>query len=759
MWIATARGLCRYNGYEYVHYFDVFGQKSRYNNILDVYSDRQKDIWVLNENSIAKYDIVHNRFISINSSSEDYLYGIFERRGQIYIYGSSGIFRVNKQHICLEQVFSTNGFYDIKCVTTDSNGNIWCGTGNEKGFFCLDSHFRFLKECPIKANYKNINVFFTYSTKEIWLGTDNGIQVFNPYDARALTRTIPTTLKLEISVIKKLNDSTLLIGTKNKGAFLMSLKTFSLSTPAKKNLFKNLTSNHITCFFKDANANIWLGTFDKGIFCDNSRDIIFNKRYEFNRFIDNRFITRVVEDKDGNIWMGTRYYGLLCYNTHTHTGTEYNLTNHPLFQKCLSNFVQSLMIDSKGRLWIGCGQSLCVCNLNHGKIAGYNLFNNTGDIVSLAEDTQHQIWCGSSFKGLFVYNDQQKKLVNKFYQPGKTNNVTNICLLSDGDLVISVYSDQIYRYSHLTNRFTPLTFNKSLQDYFKSVIFISATVEKNHLWLGTYGRGMIRYNLITKKYTVFSQDNGLCSNDVLSICKDQHNNLWISTSFGLSRYSPHYGFINYYEYDGIGGNQFHEKCFMESAGNILYFGGNHGLTYFNPSDVKISVEVVPVILENLKIYNQDVNISDKSVLPKQLSFLDKIVLHHNQNVFSIEYSGIDFAAPGKIKYAYMLTGIDKDWNYVDDFRKASYSNLPPGKYLFRVKAQNKDGQWSKKPTQLEIVVKPAIWATFWAKLFYFLFLSTLTIAIVRFYVSIQLNKGRMILEKQKDEHDAKTIVG
>jgi len=757
LWIATARGLCRYNGYEYVHYFDIFGEKYHNNNMFDVYTDSKKDTWVLSGNCLARYDIVYNKFIPYHSPSPDYYYGLIEIKNQLYIYGQSGIFHVLRDQNKIIQVNSTKGLYDITTMTTDRKGNIWCGTGDGNGIFCLNSAFKYIRRYDIEDSYKNVNCSYIYSKDEIWFGTDHGIQIINQNQNPVTRRLLDFTSGLDVSVIKDFNDHTLLIGTKNKGVFLLDKRSFQLTVPVKKNLFKDVNSNHITCFYKGSNGDVWLGTFDKGVFKDSSKGNIFNTCYELNRFVGNRFITRIVEDKEGNIWMGTRYYGLLCYNPHTGVGLEYNQSNSPLFQKEMTNFVQSLMIDHLGRLWMGYGKSLCVCDIKNCRIGRYKIFNNTGDIVALAEDRQNRVWCGSSSNGLSFYDSQSDKLSTVIFQPGKSNNVTNINILENGDLIATVYSDQIYRINPISFKKKPLIYDKMLLDYVKSAIFVNTTIEKDVLWIGTYGRGMIRYDLRTKKYKTFLQEDGLCSNDVLSVCKDTLGNIWISTSLGLSRYSQNKGFINYYEYDGIGGNQFHEKCLLESAAKKIFFGGNHGLTYFDPLKVKISRNDVPVILENLKIYNQNVEISDKGVLSKQLSFMKEITLHHNQNVFSIDYCGIDFTAPEKIKYAYMLSGIDKTWNYVNDYRKASYSNLPPGEYIFRVTAQNKDGHWNKKPTELVICVKPAPWATIWAKMAYLILIIALVVAVIRFYANVQLNKGRLLLEKQENENEKQVL--
>lgn len=279
--------------------------------------------------------------------------------------------------------------------------------------------------------------------------------------------------------------------------------------------------------------------------------------------------------------------------------------------------------------------------------------------------------------------------------------------------------------------------------------------DRGNLWFGTYGNGAVRYDKRDGIFTHFGPDSGLAGNDVLCILQDGNRDIWMSTASGLSVYNQRSGkFRNFYEYDGTGGDQFHEKAGLESRSGKLYFGGNHGVTYFRPEDLSAGNRKVDVILEDFLIMNRSAGIGGrKDVLDEHISSTRRIILDHRQNAFSIDYVGIDYGSSHKLRYAYRLNGFDRDWNYVDHHRRASYSNLSPGRYVFEVMAQNSDGAWSDNPRSLEIVVRAAPWLSPVALLLYTVFALVVLYTGLRIYIRISMDRERLDLVERERKYE------
>jgi signal transduction histidine kinase/DNA-binding response OmpR family regulator len=363
----------------------------------------------------------------------------------------------------------------------------------------------------------------------------------------------------------------------------------------------------------------------------------------------------------------------------------------------------------------------------------------------MAEDQTGRLWAGAT-SGLYrlTADNRRTELVYKA-------NVPDICVLSSGDILFSSYNEDIFRIP--ANGGQPERF--SIPDNnAKDIVNHCVTIfEDSHqrLWLGSYGNGLLC--LSKEKQHIFTRSNGLPGNDVLCFREDRQGDMWMSTSYGISRLRMvDTSFVNYFSNDGTLGNQFHEKAGLRHSDGRIFFTGNHGLTFFNPAAVLPNKYPPQIHLDDLRIMNQSVKPAPKgSVLTQSIAFTRHITLTHKHSVVSFDYSGIDFLAPQKLTYAYKLEGFDKDWNHVGNFRRATYSNLAPGEYSFMVKAINGDDVESLHPATLQITVKPAPWFSWQAIVLYFFILTTGTFLLFQLWFRIKLN--RQLLEMEHSERE------
>lgn len=754
MWIATAKGLCRYNGYEYLTFYHAANDSLSLSSdfISGLLIDSKEDLWVATDKGLCKYNYELSNFERFDFEGQGkYCLNLLEYNREIIGFGT-GIARVNPASRKLFLCESLEKNYFLAGI--EHNNLLWMG--GENAIFCLNTRFEVVRQIDLPGDTK-INCAYKHIDGCIWFGTNKGIIVVDPVRKECLE--VPLNSKyadrmkhLYITFITKIGASQLCIGTENSGVYIYDFITRNLNNLQEQDtgLFPEVTSKHVTACYTDKQDNIWLGTFDRGYYLEIANKKEFNADNVLNSFIKGKFATCIVEDNDENLWIGTRYSGLICYNRRTGSFVQYDSSNFPAFS--LPAVVHSMYFSSKGKLWLNYGKKLLACDVK-GRITSHKEIDVPDGIGTITEDNQGRIWIGSAQNGIRVYDPDDMHLITAV-TPKRSyyNNVPRILKLSSGDMLISSYGENVYVVNPATFAMTPLSENKDIFPYASRAIYL---YEDSHhdIWIGTYGEGMAKYMVKNDWVERFSLAEGLPSNDVLSVVEDDSGNMWVSTSFGLSRFEPGTRkFYNYFDYDGIQGNQFHEKCALKTKDGELFFGGNHGLTFFYPHHIHLYSVMLPVILEDLKVFNESERIGAKGgVLDKHISQTKEVVFNHRQNVFSIDYSGLDFGFSPKINYAYMMVNFDKDWNYVGNFRRATYSNLPPGEYIFEVKAQNRDGVWNNIPTKLLIRVKPSPWMTVWAICGYVFFVLVVVYMCIRIYVNMKINKVRLVMaEKERD---------
>lgn len=765
IWFGTAKGACRFNGYEYTHFYhDVEDSTSiSSDGIHTILCGSDGCTWIGTGNGINKFDPRSKNFFRYGPKQgipPGYVTQIFERDSSIYtLMGHRTIFRKPHHSDQFELCFSAD--LSIETILPE-NDLVWTGLNRywkQSTLIALDSLFRPVAP-PIDLNADQIFCIYIHTDGDLWIGTSQGVRIFSKKDKeRYLQQDSPVIPvpeprfeELAVTAITRFNSEMIVLGTSNAGLYFYNTLSGQLLSSSETYFFPNLKSKHILTYFHDRNNNFWVGTFDQGYCFENLNKRKFNQDYFLNQYLHNKFVSRIAEDPKGNLLIGTRLYGLLHYDRHKKTISSYTNQNSPFFANSNTNFVQEVFLDSRRRVWIGSENLLTVCRLTNGVLQPIKSFPYR--IVTITEDPFHRIWVGTARNGMYIIDklDQEPKNI---LLPNISNNITKILPLNQEEMIFSSYSFGIYKINISSWDVKKIELQEGQSLPFKSIINMTRNSD-GKIWIGTYGEGLGFYDPENKLCKAYSLNDGLPSNDILGIV-DIGNEVWISTSFGLSRFSKATGiFLNFYDYDGIGGNQFHEKSCFSSPDGTIYFGGNHGITSFHPKEIVIPHASVPIVLENLRIFNQIVSPNDShQILHQALCYTDTIVLSHKQNAFSIDYAGIDFNLAQKINYAYKLENFDKEWNYVNQYRRASYSNLKAGNYIFKVKAQNHDGTWDNdNPTQLFIKVKYSPWETPLMIFAYIVIIATILIAFLRLYINFKISNERLViseLEKQQEK--------
>jgi len=236
------------------------------------------------------------------------------------------------------------------------------------------------------------------------------------------------------------------------------------------------------------------------------------------------------------------------------------------------------------------------------------------------------------------------------------------------------------------------------------------------LWVGTFD-GLYRYDRQSETFTRYTESQGLPSSSVRCILEDRVGRLWLSTQRGVSRFDPQKEtFRNYDVSDGLQSNEFSTGCYQGSDGE-MFFGGTNGFNAFFPEDVRDNPHVPPVVITRFKIFNKPVPIGGRSVLQKAIPYVQSLSLSYRENIFSFEFAALSYENSHKNRYRYRLENFEPGWNDVgSNQRLATYTNLDPGKYVFRVQGSNNDGVWNEEGVALPIVIMPPWWKTNWFRI-------------------------------------------
>ncbi|RAK02363.1 signal transduction histidine kinase [Larkinella arboricola] len=799
MWFGTQDGLNRFDGYTFTVYRNDPKNPASLSHsfIRALYEDRQGRLWVgTDDGGLSLFNRETETFTNyqrsaanLKSISHNQVTTIAEdRQGQLWVgTAGGGLNRFDPvsrtfthfTHNPAQPGSLGNDF--VNDLLVDSKGRVWVATSG--GLDLLDAStrtFRHFRHNPADAgslSYNNIMVLFEDSQKRIWIGTEGGgLNGLNP-DQQTFTRFQHSRANANTighnDVISLAEDQagTLWIGTRNGGISLLNKsRTTVTRNPYDANNTEGLNNGSIYAMCRDRWGNMWVGTYSGGInFHDRNppKFEVYRKEKNNDNGLNNNTILSVAEDHQGWVWMGTDGGGLNRLHRETHHYRRY--VHRPDDPHSIgSNFVVCVYEDRDHNIWTGNYKG--GLSLWRKETDDFFNFPQTNDafgisnesIYAIAEDQQGHIWLGTLGAGVSRYDKKTGTFTHfrpDLQQAGSLSNGFVRSLYCDCKGVIWVGTQGgLNRFDALQNTFTVYRKNQkspgSLSNNQVNSIYEDTD---GTLWVGTDG-GLNRFDARTQTFTVYRQPEGLPNDVIQAITEDTHKNLWISTNKGLSRFSRRSGtFRNYGVSDGLQGSSFSRNAVFVGHDGALFFGGTNGLNLFYPDRLRDNPSLPPVFITDFQLFNQPVAIgAPYSPLRKSISETVEITLEYWQSGFSLKFAALNYSLPEKNQYAYQLEGFEKEWNYVGNTRTATYTNLDPGEYIFRVKASNNDGIWNEQGTALRITITPPFWHTWWFRAG--LVLSSLLIAYLLYRLRIRsIEAQKKVLEKVVSERTAEVL--
>lgn len=759
IWVATMRGLNRFNGSEFKQYYynpnDSNSLNSNHINAL--LSADNNLLYIASTNGLNSYneklDIFENPFPALKNTT---VISLAKNNGFIYLGTANTIFRLKageKELIQLGKNLSQQHF--INNLFFDKTGKLWCCFDNNAGIACYDENddlFTFYK-LPDSKEYKaknSVRSIFQLSENLLILSTKNGVTYFDlrqkifisPPDFSTLSQGLSG---IEIQFIMEKEPSIYWIGTYRSGIYIYNKSRNTLKRHCLNDVTSEIHSNTYMNYFTDRAGNVWLATFDAGL------DVCFKqaKNFNFDPFLNqmtrNKFITGIAEDRKNKLVVATRENGFYVYDPEKKAYQNFDHQNSQLSYP----YIRSIYVDTLNHYWIGHHYGLQLFFPDSKSFKTLPVPEPNNGVVTILQ-VNNQVFVGTDRQGLLVF-DLKGNLIKQIETAGI--NIPKVIRLNEGNILFSSFEKGNFLLDVKTFEVNKIEAKKGEAPLGSAYTITSYSKDIQHIWLGTYNYGLYSYDLRTKEFANFSSPEGFPSSDIVGIEEDDNSNLWLSTSYGLARFNPESRnlqtfFIN----EGINNLQFHEKSSFKDKNGIIYFGGNSGITYFLPAEMDPKYSESPeIILENLYLLNKVVVPGGNNRTLKQaLPFTREITLTYTDKLFSIDYVGLDFEASGTLQYYYMLEGFDLEWYNVGNQRKVSYSNLSRGTYIFKVKAKTGSDEWTKNQAELVIHVKPAPWFSYLAWAIYFSLVAGIAFFIFRLRIKAFIYKKN--LENEHSEH-------
>lgn len=665
----------------------------------------------------------------------------------------------------------------IRGITSGKSDDILVVTENEGVYYLTEDAERIIhfKKSEVSISQgENLDIFVIYVDRlgKFWITPGRrGITLFDPQKKRFTYFSLNARQREsqgddDKHIFFEDSNDDFWIGIYGGGVFQFDRKKqqFNHYYHQPEN-FYSLSSNYVLSIFEDHSNNLWIGTFQGGLNKTELTHYDFEFKQPERNVISNTIneVRSIIADKKSRLWIGTKEGYIYSYNSKG--DIIYTIPDDLNVKEYVTSNVYAMLEDNDGNLWIGTKGSgltrisgiLEAENLKQSRFNARHYINDPANqtslsndaVFSLYQDHLGQIWVGTYNGGLDLIEDPSKEIKFRHFvytaedsssisdqrirfitQDGKknlwigTSNGLNLMkeeYIGSKDKIFINFKNDLYDATSLSN----------------SDVFYIHEDYKGRIWIATSGGGLnlLHQDEKTGKrwFSLFDRKNGLPGDVIFSILEDKNGNLWLGTDNGLCKFNPdgkEMVIENYIKEEGIMDNLFSESTCAIAPWKAFVFGQKSGFISFYPDSIVKDKKTYPIIITDFYLFNERMSPGgEKSPLTTSVESTDKLILRYNQNYFSIHYSLLDFMHSERCQYAYYLEGAEGDFNYVGNKRIASYTNIDPGKYVFRVKASNHEGIWNETQASLVIIITPPFWQRAWFIILSFVLIISLLLGI------------------------------
>ncbi len=740
MWFGGEGGLRRYDGYRLTAYKNIPGDERSLDGdyVRALHVDARNRLWVGTYGGLHLFDSAAGNFTRLRPVQAP----------ELAVLNS-----------------------DVRAIVDDGHGALWVAT--QQGLQHFDpatGHFSVMRHEPTRdgsISNDKVNALARDAAGNLWIGTDSGIDRLKPgqkqvdhFDMNATGPADPKHAVVRTMFID--HTQTLWIGT------LAGLEAWRLTAdgPQRRRFgpAEGLERTWFTMLYEDRNGNVWGGTRSEGLLRwdpGSNRFVSYRNRPNDAGSLADNHVEAIHHDATGTLWIGTWANGASRVDLASGGfSTIAQLPGDPDSLK--SNKVTAIAGAPDRRLWLSTnGGGLHLLDPASGRVLAPPIRTSGAGAVDLATvrhltvDRQGllRVNTNAGYGVIDVASGQSRLRRSRAGDP--LNEVVNKLLVDSTDAMWVATGDGLHRLDPATDQFRSFRHDpadpSSLADNF---VYSALEDRDGQLWVGTIA-GLDRLDRRSGRFQHFrfdAADPGSISHDwvtclfldskgvfwagtaaglnkmekrpdgsvrfkrfptvssVDAILEDADGTMWVSTDGGISHFSPATGaFMDYTVRDGMTAGGFYiSSAFADQRGNF-YFGGAHGLTAFRSAEIRSNPTAPPVHITDFQVFNQSLHPGTAPIQD-----VKALTLSYKESVFSIEFSALHYADPQRNRFAYQLQGFDKNWVSTDASKRfATYTNLDPGSYVFRVKAANKDGVWNDAGATPAITITPPYWKTWW----------------------------------------------
>jgi signal transduction histidine kinase/ligand-binding sensor domain-containing protein/DNA-binding NarL/FixJ family response regulator len=764
IWVGTYDGLNRYDGFNVLNFSHKTGdiESLSSNRIICLFEDSKKRIWIGTDgNGLNYYSLKTEKFVRVNTPQGFNLINDISENdsGDIHIATGNGLLKIidddEKPRAEIVQLPLTGLSINKILITTDNsfyfatNSGIWVWKNN----ICTQ-----LKE----IENEKFSALIEDKNQNILAGGYRRLNIIKQQDNNIVVDKIDLFSEKTISSICSSNDGNIWIGTFNSGLFKMDVSNYEIEKNYTSSFFeeRSLLSNTVLSLFLDNTNTLWIGN-RQGLCYTNLSQKKFNIiPFEGStKLLQNTNISTLMLD-DEYLYYGVQNMGCFQYSLKNNKTQKIN-TEIDFDPLCLNKI--------KETVYIGSNRGLFLKNKNDYYLRQDKLITSHDPVFplqvsSICEDGKGHIYFGS-FSGLIVRNDENTDWIHYLYPQTEILRGKRIfSLLYDKDascIWIGTISDGLYK-MNLTSEgnFISLeVYNESMQNSYhitNNTIWCFLKSKDGTLWIGT-DAGLLRKPIDSNKISQISIQ-GIVDRKIMGILEDDTGNLWLTNSQGLIRFDMGKNNVRRYTYkDGLKSSTFTEAVGKDEDGR-LFIGSIQGINYFNPIEIIDNPYKTDVAISDFKIHNISVSPGEsyfgRKILEKSINLTKELTLNYKQNNFLFEFAGTNYANASENLFKYKLDGYDTEWiHIVGNHQFATYSNLKQGSYTFYVEAANNDGVWSGNPKKIIIKILPAPWFSIWAYLLYIALISGIILSFIFFLNNRQKLKHQIELENIQHNKD------
>ena len=757
MWFATGDGVNRYDGYQMKTYQYRPGESSTINdnNVMSLLVGRTGELWVGTLKGLNLYVPASDDFINYPVENRQHLriFSLFESKEMQLLLGTNGkgLFYLDRKAQKIKPyVLSDDRLLLNKKIKVIREDKYHLFIGTDQGLFIYDKSNKKLSKHRVFSSGEqedianDINAIYIKSEHELLIGTYAGLYVFDhkirqystPAQAGKLSKVLS---KKVVNAIEEVGDN-LWIAT-DQGIDILShdlTKIVNIS-PDETNT-GSLSASKVSTLFKDRMGLLWLGTKNEGINLYNPATEqlgLYQIAKHPDRCVNSNGHFNVIKSQVGELWFDVYNKGVYKLNTTTDTCTGFKEISLHILENNDPISAGSLFEHSNGDIWLGTVNG-AIFRLKKGNVAFERFYGNNltklkgGSLRAIVEDPLGNLWLGFDNAGLRYLNYRTEIFEQFIHHSDDNNSISSnyVFTLTLDNQVLWIGSETggLDSYDIKTKHFSHY-WHEGWDNGFTSSVYSLANDPKGYLWAGTDGQGLARLDKKSGEIRYFTTADGLPNNIIYKLLMDNLGHLWLATNKGLVHFDPKTNSVfNFYHTDGLQGDDFNTGGFFDSQSNNIYLVGDNGMNIFNPQDIVKEPFMPTTIITDFLLFNLPSN----QLLTIDPAQRQSVSLEHRQNLFSFVFTGLHYLDPTRQQYQYKMQGFDKNWRIGDaNYRVATYTNLDPGEYLFRVKSSSQNGIWGEE-TLVTIFISPPLWLTWWAKISYIVLTVILLFAAHRY---------------------------